>query len=75
MTQHCLSDGKEIFRLANDPSIAPNLGVTPENPMTLEVAEGLVRGNMVNASAWPMWGEWTCRLLARRTAIRESYRC
>ncbi|GFZ50436.1 hypothetical protein JCM24511_08193 [Saitozyma sp. JCM 24511] len=55
MTQHCLSDGKEIFRLANDPSIAPNLGVTPENPMTLEVAEGLVRGNMVNASAWPMW--------------------
>ncbi|RSH79579.1 hypothetical protein EHS25_007960, partial [Saitozyma podzolica] len=45
-----------IFGLANDPSIAPNLGVTPENPMTLEVAEGLVRGNMVNTSAWPMWG-------------------
>jgi hypothetical protein len=57
MTQHCLSDGNEIFGLANDPSIAPNLGVTPENPMTLEVAEGLVRGNMVNTSAWPMWGE------------------
>jgi hypothetical protein len=58
MTQHRLSDARDIVRLVNDPNIAPHLGVTTEDPMTLEVAEGLVRGNMVNTSAWPMWGEW-----------------